>query len=90
MADSPDTPAIEYPALYTFRFVGKRSDTLRDDVRLAVQSVVGHIADDSVTEHPSKAGNYVAVHVVCLLRTEQQRRDVYSKVKENPAIVLSL
>src|SRR4051812_31213498 len=91
MAESDQKPPLlEYPALYTFRVIGKRSPALREHVRLIVQSVLGPVAEDSVTVRPSAQGNYLAVHVTVLLQTEEQRVAVYGKLYGDPMIVMSL
>jgi putative lipoic acid-binding regulatory protein len=89
MAD-PQPPPLEYPALYVFRVIGRRSAHLREDIRRLVQSVVGALPDEALTERESSAGAYLAIHVACLLTSEEQRRDVYAKLKADPQIVFTL
>lgn len=83
-------PAIDYPVLYVFRAIGRNVPDIRDHVRRIVQSVVGLIPDDAVTERPSANGKYTAVHVSCLLGSEEQRREVYAKLKADPQVVFLL
>lgn len=90
MSNQPELPQLEYPLLYTFRIIGTRSATLREHVRTQVQAVVGVIPDDAVTERESAKGNYLAVHVSCLLTSEDQRRGVYARFHGDPRIKLAL
>ena len=36
------------------------------------------------------AGNYLALHVTCLLASEEMRRDVYARLKTDPAVLKTL
>jgi putative lipoic acid-binding regulatory protein len=90
MSETPDTPPLEYPALYTFRVIGQRSAALRANVRRHVQAVVGLLPDEAITERPSSGGAWLAVHVTCLLATEAQRQDVYARFHADPLIKLAL
>jgi putative lipoic acid-binding regulatory protein len=83
-------PPLEYPALYVFRLIGRRSPGLREHVRLLIQSVVGVLPDEALTERKSSAGAYLALHVSCLLTSEEQRREVYLKLKADPQVVFTL
>jgi putative lipoic acid-binding regulatory protein len=86
----PTLPPIEYPVLYTFRFVVKQEADVSGRIRQLVEGVMGALSDESVLVRPGKGGNFVAVHVSCLLVSEEQRRAVYAKVQADPAVVLSL
>ena len=91
MADLQQTPEpIEYPSLYIFRVVALYDPTLRERMRLIVQSIVGPIPDDALSERPSAHGKYRAIHVTCLLQSEEQRIAVYEKLREDPAVKLRL
>jgi len=90
MSSSAEPPKIEYPVLYTFRAIGRRDDGFRERVRLSVQSVVGAVADDAVSERLANGGAWVAIHVTCLLQNEEDRIAVYVKLKADPAVVLTL
>jgi len=91
MADLTQAPPpISYPALYTFRVVGQHTAGLRERIRVIVQSVVGSLPDDALSERASSGGKYQAIHVSCLLLSEEQRREVYVKLKAEPTVVMSL
>jgi putative lipoic acid-binding regulatory protein len=92
MPTPEEIPALptSYPALYTFRVITRHGPGVRDRVRLMVQSIVGTVPDDAVTERLSGAGNYRALHVTCLLASEDMRRDVYVKLRTDPAVMMTL
>jgi putative lipoic acid-binding regulatory protein len=87
--DIPALPA-EYPALYTFRVITRQGPGVRDRVRLLVQAIAGTVPDDAVTERLSSAGNYRALHVTCLLASEEMRRDVYMRLSADPSVLMTL
>lgn len=90
MTDFDNPPPLDYPALFTWRIVGQGDDALRAHARASVEAVLGPVADDAITERQSSAGNYRAVHVTCLMHSEQQRRDIYEKLRASPLVVLVL
>ena len=83
-------PPLEYPALFTWRVIGQGGDALKTHARRSVEAVLGPVADDAITERDSRAGNYRAVHVTCLLQSEEQRQDIYSRLRASPLVVLVL
>ena len=46
--------------------------------------------DDAVTVRESAKGNYLAVHVTCMLASEEQRKAVYAKLHGDPNVVFML
>lgn len=90
LPEVPPLPKLEYPTLYTFRAIGRHGAGLRERVRLHVQSIVGPVSDDSISERPSRAGAYLAIHVRCILHSEEQRRAVYSRLHGDSQLVLVL
>lgn len=90
MATEKDLPEITYPALYVFRAICRSRPDAPERVRNLVQSVIGPVADDAVTTRPSRGDAYIAVHVTCLLTSEEQRQGVYAALKGDSDILLSL
>ncbi len=90
MTSPAETPKLEYPQLYVFRFVAKRVPEARARIKTLVELEVGPLPDDAVTERDSSAGKYAAVHVSCLLQSEAQRRAVYLRVRAEPWVLLGL
>lgn len=90
MTDFDNPPPLDYPALFTWRIVGKGGDALRAHARASVEAVLGPVADDAITERQSSGGNYLAVHVTCLMQNEQQRRDIYERLRASPLVALVL
>ena len=91
-ADTEAVPVLieEYPALYTFRVIGRQRPDLREHVRKLIQSVVGVIPDDALTERSSSHGKYHAIHVNCVLASEEQRREVYARLHADETVVFML
>jgi putative lipoic acid-binding regulatory protein len=90
----PTTPVVmEYPGVYTFRVVTRAHPDIRQRLRVAVESVMGagSVPDHAFLEHrPSSAGKYVAVHFNVTLESEDQRRDVYVRLKADEAVMFML
>jgi putative lipoic acid-binding regulatory protein len=87
---APDLPELEYPALYVFRAVTRRSPEASQRVRRHVEAVVGTLPVEAVTEKDSSRGTYLAVHVTCLLQGEDQRRAVYARLRADAEVLFTL
>lgn len=83
-------PEIEYPTVYTFRAIGRKGPGLRERVRQIVQAELGHVAEDSVTEQPSREGTYTSIRVMCILTNEEQRKAVYARLHADDQVVFVL
>ena len=83
-------PELEYPLLYVFRVVARKVPDVARRVRQVLEPVVGPLPDDAVTERDSRAGHYAAVHVTCLLASEDQRREAYARLKAEPFVMMML
>lgn len=86
----PSLPPIEYPTLYVFRVVAHHAADAAQTIRRHVESVLGPLADENVTTSPSSAGRYVSVRVTCFLTSEEQRVDVYARLKGDTRVILVL
>ena len=83
-------PLGEYPQLYVFRFVAQRLPDVQGRIKRLVEIEVGPLPDDAVVERESRSGRYAAVHVTCLLQSEEQRRAIYVRVRQEPWVILGL
>jgi putative lipoic acid-binding regulatory protein len=89
--DIPELPqVIQYPGTYTFRVIARHHPDVVERLRFIVQAVVGEAPIEAVTNRESAAGNYLSVHLSCLLVSEEQRRDVYFRLKADPLVKLTL
>ena len=90
MSTEKELPEITYPALYVFRVICRSDPSASERIRNLVQSVIGPIAEDAVTTRPSRGDAYIAVHVTALLTSEEQRQGVYTALKADSGVLLSL
>lgn len=90
MTTEKQLPEIQYPALYVFRVICKRGEEMSERIRQLVSTVMGPIAEEAITTRPSRGDTYLAVHVTCLLTSEEQRQGVYNALKSDSNVVLSL
>ena len=72
-----------YPCEYTFKVFGNVSsqEQLSQQVLTAVTEVV-EIADDGINHRNSSAGKYFCISVNALLKSEDQRRRVYTLLQQ--------
>ena len=96
-ADSPPAPAegqkplIEYPTVYTFKVMGRQAPDFLDYVRDLFRQLMGtEISQDSIHEQPSSKGTYVSLSVSVYLLSEEHRRAIYTRLREEKRIVYYL
>jgi putative lipoic acid-binding regulatory protein len=82
-------PLIEYPTVYTFKVMGKQgpggfAEYVRDLFRTLMGS---EISPDSIREQPSSKGTYVSVSVSVYLLSEEHRRAIYARLRQEPRVV---
>lgn len=86
-----DLPQIDYPSQYTFKVMGRREDDFSAHVRALFARVLAtDIEGSCVVEHESKKGTYVSVNVTVLLRSEDERRNLYTALHADPRVVYYL
>lgn len=90
MSDFENPPPLDYPILFTWRIVGSGGDALRSHAKRSVESVLGPVADDAITERPSTSGKFNSVRVTCLMHNEEQRRKIYDNLRSSPLVSLIL
>ncbi|HZI02580.1 MAG TPA: DUF493 domain-containing protein [Archangium sp.] len=85
-------PLIEYPTVYTFKVMGRQEPTgfveyVRDLFRLLMGT---EISPDSIREQPSSKGTYVSVSVSVYLLSEEHRRSIYGRLRQEQRVVYYL
>lgn len=85
-------PLIEYPTVYTFKVMGKQepggfAEYVRDLFRALMGS---EISPDSIREQPSSKGTYVSVSVSVYLLSEEHRRSIYARLRQEQRVVYYL
>ena len=89
MADETRPPLIEYPAVYTFKVMGRKDQDFLDFVRALFHRALGQeISPDSIRERPSREGRYVSLDVTVYLLSEEQRLRIYGLLHEEKKRVL--
>lgn len=84
-------PLIEYPTVYTFKVMGLRAPDFVDHIRALFRAFMGtEISPDSIQEQTSSKGKYVSVSVSVYLLSEEHRRSIYVRLKEDPRVVYYL
>jgi putative lipoic acid-binding regulatory protein len=84
-------PLIDYPTVYTFKVMGRRAPDFVEHVRGLFRAYMGtEISPDSIQEQPSSKGTYVSVSVSVYLLSEEHRRSIYVRLKEEPRVVYYL
>ncbi len=91
----PSAPPLVYPLSYTFQVTGQTvaepgGEPFDARARQALESVVGPLRDRDVTTRTVPSGRYLAVHLSCLLRSEEQRQQVYAALRGLTGLVMLL
>ena len=90
-AAGENKPLIEYPTVYTFKVMGKQAPDFVPYVRDLFRRLMGsEISPDSIREQPSSKGTYVSLSVSVYLLSEEHRRSIYARLREEPRIVYYL
>jgi hypothetical protein len=85
-------PLIEYPTVYTFKVMGRQEPGGFDQyVRELFRTLMGtEISPDSIREQPSSKGTYVSVSVSVYLLSEEHRRSIYARLRQEQRVVYYL
>jgi hypothetical protein len=84
-------PLIEYPTVYTFKVMGRQESGFLEYVRDLFRAFMGtEISPDSIREQPSSKGTYVSVSVSVYLLSEEHRRSIYARLREEQRVVYYL
>ncbi|ATB32551.1 HP0495 family protein [Melittangium boletus] len=84
-------PLIEYPTVYTFKVMGRQAPDFVDYVRGLFRVLMGtEISPDSIQEQPSSKGTYVSLSVSVYLLSEEHRRSIYERLRQESRIVYYL
>ena len=84
-------PLIEYPAVYTFKVMGKQEQDFVGYVRTLFHRLMGNaLAQDAIRELPSSRGRYVSLSVSVRLESEEHRRSIYAELHRDERVVYYL
>jgi putative lipoic acid-binding regulatory protein len=85
--EGPLGPLLAFPVEYPFKAIGLAADDLAAHVTALVTAAVPGIGVLEVGQRPSSGGKYLSVTVSVRLRSEDERRAVYSALTADPRIV---
>ena len=89
--DEEKKPLIDYPAVYTFKVMGKKESGFAEHVRDLFRKLMGtEISPDSIREQPSSKGKYVSLSVSVYLRSEEHRRAIYAELHKDERVIYYL
>ncbi|WNG48311.1 DUF493 domain-containing protein [Archangium minus] len=89
--DGQEKPLIEYPTVYTFKVMGRQAPDFVEYVRSLFRLLMGtEISPDSIREQPSSKGTYVSVSVSVYLLSEEHRRSIYTRLRQEQRVVYYL
>ena len=84
-------PLIEYPAVYTFKVMGKQEHDFVEYVRTLFTRLMGKaLAHDAIQEQPSSKGRYVSLSVSVHLESEEHRRSIYAELHRDERVIYYL
>ena len=84
-------PLIEYPTVYTFKVMGRQAPDFADYVRGVFRTLMGtEISPDSIRELPSSKGTYVSLSISVYLLSEEHRRSIYARLRQEERVVYYL
>lgn len=82
-------PLITYPTEYAFKVMGRQEHGFREWVRLLFSRLMGtEVSLDSISEQPSRQGNYLSVTVTVVLLSEEQRQAIYTALHKEKRRIL--
>ena len=86
----PDKPPlITYPTDYAFKVMGRQEQGFKEWVRQLFSRLMGsEVSLDSISEQPSRQGNYLSVTVTVVLLSEQQRQTIYAALHKEKRRIL--
>jgi len=86
----PPGAGFTYPAEYVFKIMGLASDDFPEHARRLVARTVAEVPAERVTVRASGGGKYLSVSVTALLRSEEERLEVYAALRADPRVVYAL
>ena len=82
-------PLIEYPTPYAFKVMGRQEHGFKEWVRQLFSRLMGsEVSLDSISEQPSRQGNYLSVTVTVVLLSEEQRQTIYAALHKEKRRIL--
>jgi uncharacterized protein len=82
-------PLITYPTEYAFKVMGRQEHGFKEYVRQLFSRLMGtEVSLDSISEQPSRQGNYLSVTVTVVLLSEEQRQTIYGALHKEKRRIL--
>ncbi|MCG6934782.1 MAG: DUF493 domain-containing protein [Proteobacteria bacterium] len=86
---SEDT-LLTFPCEFPIKIMGRRSDTLEDEIIAIVRNHAPDLKDGAVRRNASSKGNYLAITVTLTATSKQQLDNIYLDLNAHEAVVMTL
>lgn len=80
--DAMKKPVITYPCSWSYRIIGPSEQILRS----AVSNVMGNKAHQVSLSNTSSGGKYQSVHLEVNVYSDEERLDIFNKLKNEPQV----
>lgn len=77
---------LEYPCKWTYKIIGKSEEMLRN----AVKHVLLNQTFELTPSNSSKSGKYFSMKLELLVLDDDDRKNLFKKLQQNPDIVMVL
>lgn len=78
--------AYEFPGAFELSAMGAADAGIAEVLPALVESAGAQVLAGSLSQRPSSAGNYVAVHISFLAATREQLEAVHAAVRAHPGV----
>lgn len=90
MTDQSDDTLLEFPCRFPIKMMGRDGDSFREAVLELVESHVGKIPADSISESMSSKGNFRSITVTIDAESQQQLDNIYQALCDHEEILVAL
>ena len=79
-------PIINYPCVWSYRIIGQDDQLLRN----AVSNAVGDKEHQISIANKSSGGKYQSLNVEVKVHSEQERVDIFERIRRDPNVIVVL
>lgn len=81
---------LEFPCRFPVKAIGKAAPDFRSYVVTLVREFAPDLADDDVSDQPSRAGNYLSVTLEIEARSKDQLDSIYRALSADERVTMAL